>query len=232
MSTQEAESIQSKRGPAVPPYVPYRTMKTFVESLKIAMPSRIDRSVMPSMSGAVQSQLNAALKYLGLVSDKGLPAEALVKLANSEGLERQKALREIVKAGYSFLFVGFDLQRATTRQLEEEFGKVGAGGQTVRKCIAFFMAIAKDADIALSPHIKPFQGTSRSPRSRRTASGVNGSGNPDESGGQPLAEGNVSWSQLLLSKFPSFDPAWPDDVKTKWFDAFEKLMKQGQGGAS
>jgi len=29
----------------------------------------------------------------------------------------------------------------------------------------------------------------------------------------------------LLSKFPTFDPAWPDDVKSKWFNAFDKLMK-------
>ena len=34
----------------------------------------------------------------------------------------------------------------------------------------------------------------------------------------------VSWSQILLSKFPSFNPAWPDDVKIKWFDAFGTLM--------
>jgi hypothetical protein len=35
---------------------------------------------------------------------------------------------------------------------------------------------------------------------------------------------NESWQQLLLSKFPSFDPAWPDDVKTKWFEGFNQLM--------
>ena len=27
-----------------------------------------------------------------------------------------------------------------------------------------------------------------------------------------------------MSKFPQFDPAWPDDVKIKWFDAFKQMM--------
>jgi hypothetical protein len=34
--------------------------------------------------------------------------------------------------------------------------------------------------------------------------------------------------EMLLSKFPQFDPAWPDEVKLKWFDAFDRLLK-GRG---
>jgi hypothetical protein len=36
------------------------------------------------------------------------------------------------------------------------------------------------------------------------------------------------WAERLLSKFPEFDPGWADDVKLKWFDAFDRLMK-GRG---
>jgi len=36
------------------------------------------------------------------------------------------------------------------------------------------------------------------------------------------------WAEMLLAKFPQFDPAWTDDVKLKWFDAFDRLMK-GRG---
>jgi hypothetical protein len=32
----------------------------------------------------------------------------------------------------------------------------------------------------------------------------------------------------LLSKFPDLNPDWPDDIKNKWFDAFDRLMK-GRG---
>jgi hypothetical protein len=34
----------------------------------------------------------------------------------------------------------------------------------------------------------------------------------------------------LLAKFPTLDPAWPDDVKSKWFDAFQQLMERIEGG--
>jgi hypothetical protein len=43
--------------------------------------------------------------------------------------------------------------------------------------------------------------------------------------GWPSRLETIGWPQLLLSKFPTFDPAWPDDVKSKWFNAFDKLMK-------
>jgi hypothetical protein len=36
------------------------------------------------------------------------------------------------------------------------------------------------------------------------------------------------WAEQLLSKFPQFDPTWPDEVKLKWFDGFDRLMK-GRG---
>jgi hypothetical protein len=173
------------------------------------------------------------LRYLGLISEKGLPAETLTKYVTSEGPERQKVLREIVSRGYSFLLTNqhMDLMRATTRQIEEEFIKIGAGGQTVRKCIAFFMGICKEAEIPLSPHLKPFQGSSRVVRMRRTLPANNASeGEYESSEVSQSSDGNMSWAQLLLSKFPSFDPSWPDDVKSKWFEAFDKLMKQGTGG--
>ena len=38
----------------------------------------------------------------------------------------------------------------------------------------------------------------------------------------------AAWAEMLLAKFPEFDPAWTDDVKAKWFDAFDRLMK-GRG---
>ena len=41
----------------VPPYVAYKTLKNFVERYKQGLPSRIDRGLMGSMSGAAQSQV-------------------------------------------------------------------------------------------------------------------------------------------------------------------------------
>jgi hypothetical protein len=224
---QEGAPLSTLAGNPVPPYVPYRTFRNFVDSLKQGIPSRIDRSVMPSMSGALQGQLTATLKYLELVSDAGHPTTALTALVNSEGAERTKTLRTVLFAAYPFLFdrAQFDLTAATPRMMQEQFEHAGAGGGTIAKCINFFLAAAKDADITLSPHITNGR-NNRGPRVRRLARAdvqQNQGGMPDGSNSNNV--GDLSWSQLLLSKFPSFDPAWPDEVKAKWFDGFHRLMR-------
>jgi hypothetical protein len=35
-----------------------------------------------------------------------------------------------------------------------------------------------------------------------------------------------SWHGALLDKFPNFDPAWPDEIKLKWFSAFDEMLKK------
>ena len=39
----------------------------------------------------------------------------------------------------------------------------------------------------------------------------------------------TSLDKLLIDKFPGFDPEWPDDVKLKWFAAFDELLKRTGG---
>jgi hypothetical protein len=36
----------------------------------------------------------------------------------------------------------------------------------------------------------------------------------------------MSWDKMLLAKFPTFDPTWTDEVKLKWFEAFDKLLER------
>lgn len=218
-------------GPTVvPPYVPYRSFRNFVDSLKQGIPARIDRSVMSSMSGALQSQLTTTLRYLGLIKPTGQPTEALVKLVNSEGPERAKAMREIVTTSYPFLLESFDLKSATPRMVEEQFAEMGASGGTLNKCMLFFLAAAKDAEIEVSPHLKNSRGPriqrsrTRNGRTIEIAASAEDSGIPINGGDG----GEMTWEQMLLSKFPSFDPAWPDEVKVKWFDGFHRLMRQGK----
>jgi hypothetical protein len=227
MSESEAKTISftSSASVPVPPYVPYRSFRNFIESLKQGIPARIDRSVMASMSGALQSQLTACLRYLELITSASHPTPVLPRLVNSEGPEHAKVLRDIITKSYPFLFTHFDIKTATPRMLEEQFANAGASGGTIDKCVNFFLAAAKEAGVELSPHLKSNrQRIQRRPRGPRDPSVpiANGS-DVDESAGSGQM---VTWAQMLLSKFPSFDPSWPDDVKTKWFDAFDKLMKQ------
>lgn len=226
---QETEE-QSATTKAVPAYVPYRSFRNFIDGLKQGIPSRIDRSVMASMSGALQSQLTAALRFLGLISPNGLPGEFLPKLVNSEGPERVRVLRDILHASYPFLFRGFDLKTATPRMVEEQFSAAGASGGTIAKCLSFFMAAAKEAEIPVSPHLKNARGTRTTRPGRRTNREASAQANGGNGLSAPVTTdaSSMTWQQLLLSKFPSFDPAWPDDVKSKWFSAFDQLMKHGE----
>ena len=118
---------ESKEPKNVPPYLPYKTFKSFLEGLRVAMPARIDRSIMGSMSGGAQTLLIAALKYLSLTTPQDAPTEKLTRLVNSEGQEWQKVFKDILTSGYGFIFKdGLDLMRATPRQLDEQFETTGA----------------------------------------------------------------------------------------------------------
>ena len=223
---------KQERQPA-PPYIAYKTFKNFLASLKIAIPSRIDRSVMTSYAGGVQAQITHVLRYFNLIDKDGHPTDKLAPLVHSEGAEHQKILREMAHAGYPMLFKPpFDLEKATTAQLAEQFSKM-ATGETLRKCITFLLPLLKEAGINVSPHIKgaPKRNGNSKPRKAKapapaadTGAGVTPPAPP------PAAPPVMGWSELLLSKFPSFDPSWPDDVKARWFDSFEKLMQSGQAG--
>jgi hypothetical protein len=208
----------------VPPYVPYKTLKTFLERFKQGTPGRIDKGLMGSMSGAIQSRLTTALRYLGLISENGIPSEAMKRLVKAEGDERKKAWRETLVASYPFVFHdGFDFGTATLSLLKEKFEQdTGATGETINMCIAFLKEAATDAGIPVSPYLKEPR-TKGASKPRRTANGTEESA---RDAGESTGGDGKSWGALLLDKFPTFDPAWPDEVKAKWFDAFEKLMNR------
>ena len=117
---------------------------------------------------------------------------------------------------------------ATPRMLEQVFVAAGAQGDTVRKCIAFFLSYAKANGVQMSPHLKAPRTRTTGRRKRGTtesttavdAAATNGNGSHD-----------LTWQQMMLTKFPPFDPEWTDDVKAKWFDGFQRLMKMGEEGA-
>lgn len=223
------------QGPT-PPYVAYKTFKNFVRGLTQGVPSRIDKSVMSSLAGGTQSQILHALKYLNLITATGTPNEALYKLAGTDEAIFKKTLYDTLIAQYPFLSMNtINLATATMHQLEETFGRF-ATGDTVRKCLTFFIPAAKDAGITLSPYIKEFGKHTRNskPKKQRAAGAGKGKSPQDETEEKitPPAAVTQSWQEMMLAKFPSFDPAWPDDVKAKWFESFEKLMQQGKGNSS
>jgi len=220
----------------LPPYVSYRTFHNFIEGLRQQMPARIDRSYWSStLSGSTGTQLMAALRFLGLMDANGRPAEQLKSLVAARGEHRAEVLKEIATDAFDFVFRGsLDPQNATYAQLEEVFYETfQCTGEVARKCIKFFIALSGDAGVPLSPFItkktKPVyahsvSGTGRI-KKRSGMAAVRNSQIPNDT--KRITEQNT-WNEMLLTKLPSFDPDWSDEVKLKWFAAFDELLKRNQ----
>jgi hypothetical protein len=216
-----------------PPYVSYRSFLTLLEDLQRGLPSRIDRSYWgDKFSGSTGTQLMSALRFLNLIDSNGLPTMQLKDLASARGTHRSEILRKISQESFSFLMSNsFESEKATYAQLEEVFNDIYQVDRDVaRKCIKFFIELANDAGIPLSPFITKKSKTSRpSPVvekvPKRTGIRTNQTVIIPQSA--ELIPHPTSWKELLLTKFPSFDPTWPNDVQLKWFEAFDELLKRG-----
>jgi hypothetical protein len=217
----------------LPPYISYRTFRNFLEGLQQGIPSRIDRSYWGDrFSGSTGTQLLSGLRFLGLIDNSSTPTNQLKQLVNAQGKRRVEILRQISSDAFVFLLGStFNPQQATYAQLEEVFHNMyQITDDVTRKCIKFFIGMATDAEIPLSPFILRKSRTIRLSSgtkkvSKRTGNRTNQNSLVPQN--IPVVPQNSSWTEMLLMKFPSFDPAWPTEVKLKWFEDFDQLLKRG-----
>jgi hypothetical protein len=221
-----AKDNQRKR---LPPYVSYRTFYNFIDRLQQGIPSRIDRSYWSErLSGSNGTQLMSALRFLGLIDTSATPTSLCRQLVSARGPQRTEVLRQITSEAYSSLLQGsIDSQTATYSQLEEAFHNTFELTESVRrKCIKFFVMLASDAGIPLSPFIMKRvrsmrSGTGTKPVIRRTVPKMKRNHQVPPNLEEVPVE--MSWDKMLLAKFPTFDPSWSDGVKLGWLQAFEGL---------
>jgi hypothetical protein len=216
-----------------PPYVSYRSFLTLLEELQRGMPARIDRSYWgDKFSGSTGTQLMSALRFLNLVDSNGVPTVQLKELTGSRGAVKAGILKKISQESFTFLMSNtFEPEKATYAQLEEVFKEVYQVDRDVaRKCIKFFTEITGEAGIELSPFItkkskttRPVQIQEKIPKKIGTRTNQNAI-IPQQ---VEIIPHSMSWKELLLTKFPNFDPTWPNDVQLKWFEAFDELLKRG-----
>jgi hypothetical protein len=216
----------------LPPYVSYRTFRNFLDGLQQGIPARIDRSYWGDRwSGSTGSQLVAALRFLGLVDSNGVPTNRLKQLVSARDTQRTEILRQMATEAFAFLLRGsLDSQTATYAQTEELLHNTYQVTPDVsRKCIKFFVGLASDAAIPLSPFIikKSRVMTTSTGTKRISPKGVTRT-KMDSIVPQTDPKMPDQWSldKILLSKFPTFDPSWTDEVKIKWFDAFDTLLRR------
>src|SRR5438093_7996494 len=214
----------------IPPYVPWKTFRNFLEWLRAKMPNRVDRSVLGSMSGATQAQLLGALRFLGLITENGTPTQKLRDLIRAEGQSWKDQFGDVLREAYLDVVRDVDLDSGPYRQLAEAFDATGAQGETLRKSIAFYLLALKEAGAEVSPHF--------SVRGVRATSARRRKGSRSPSSQRPSDDDEVelpppvyrSRFEILVEKFPSFDPAWPAEVQSKWFDAFARLQNLDPDG--
>jgi hypothetical protein len=221
-------------GKIAPAYVPWRTFMNFINGLRETdVPSQINRSVMTNLSYSAQAQLLSGLRYLGLINTDGKPLANLSRFVGATEATQKEIIKAIITERYGFVFNALDLSRASSEELEKQFRAEGIGGSTVVRATSFFLGAAEAAGIQLSAHLKKKTSVAPATRRQRVAKRKvrNGANGQDET--PPPAAVPTDMMGKLLEKFPQFDPNWPDPIKTKWFEGFDRLMvsaakKEGQ----
>ena len=218
---------------SLPPYVSYRTFRNFADGLQLGIPSRIDRSYWGDRySGSTGTQLMTALRFLGLIDSDGIPQTRLRQLVSAKGAQRSEVLKQIAYSAFDFLSDrSLDPEVATYAQLEKAFyNSYQVTGDVTRKCIKFLISLESDAGVPLSAFIM------KKSRNIRTTGGSKKhtkkmddrtNRNSTISPASGLIPSENTWYEMVLVKFPTFDPVWPDDVKLKWFEAFATLLNRG-----
>jgi hypothetical protein len=229
----------------LPPYVSYRTFYNFIERMhQQGTPQRIDRSYWSSiLSGSTGPQLMAAMRFLNLVDANGKPTEQLKFLVPSEGEQRAQLMRNVTTEAFNFVLKSnLDLNSATYAQLEECFADTFSLTNDVgRKCVKFFIAMAIDAGMPISPHItkhtRPGHNGSGSKTSAKKAVTKTGQNStipqavkvPQDKIIPHITEELPENSTILvklIDKFPNFDPSWNDELKMKWIATFDVLFNK------
>jgi hypothetical protein len=219
----------------VPPYVAYKTLNNFLERFKQGLPGRIDRGLMGSMSGAAQSQVTTALRYLGMITEANHPTPIMKRYVTGQDEERQTALLEMLMKAYPFIFEGgFDLKTATASMLREAFAaNTTATGETLGRCIAFLKDAALDAGVIVSPFI--LQKKTRNPGAKKRAVTSREDKPSERSSREPLAAHSASppssfpaQASLLLSglfqRLPKPGTVWSHDERERWVQTLNNVL--------
>ena len=219
----------------LPAYLSYSSWLKLLEGLEKYLPPRFDGSYWDGLkfSGTTRFTARSTFIFLGLMDSNGKPTDKLQQLVDSTGDERRIQLKGIIEQAYRPVIGDLDLDRATAGQLEELFRSAGAKGNVGEKSISFFLALAKDAGIALSPPLEAKTRGRRMPRTTVTrARHKRRKDEKTEEQQQPPSGlvGGISWTglleELLLEEFPGFDASWSDDTKIKWL--FRELKKKAR----
>lgn len=206
------------KGPR-PPYVTYATWTRVLDDVKVRKPTLLDLSYFRDLglSDSTGVTVRAALYFLGLVEGDGMPTERFAELVSAEGDARRGVVRELIEDGYAPIVGDIDLEHATMGHLLDCFKRAGAEGNVGHKCVTFFLALAKDAGMVLSPNLLTKSRVGAPQRRDIGGIGVSRGGSGVQRSRSARRSVGVGAGHLA-GKLPAFDPGWPKEVRDEWLE--------------
>lgn len=213
------------------PYISPVTFMSSVELLK-PMPPKIDKSVFGSQAGGIQARIIATFHFLKLIDDQGVPQQLLRDLAGTPKDSRAPLIGTMLQGAYPFLSdPAFDLSATSTHGLEERFKDLNVSGSTLRKAMAFFASLAKDAGLTVSPHVKATNaGASTSSggggkrRGKRGNGGGGGEVPPPKTPDAPVVSTEQDFWLKALERLPVFDPSMETASAERYVKVLETIV--------
>jgi hypothetical protein len=166
--------------PLTPAYASPKSLTTFFNDRRKGSDTDVvDKGLMTNFSGSTQLELMAALKFLRMIDDKGVPQPIYKQYVRATDEERKGLWGDIVRNAYPFIFnaPGFDIERATSLTVAERFRQQNISGSTLSRAVSFFLAACKEADIKVADNIKP---PPMAPSGKSRPAVVGAEGNPTE----------------------------------------------------
>lgn len=187
------------------PYAPISALREFFDRMRdVSVPQRVDRRFIQKLNVASNNEwaLLSALKFLGIVDQRGAPTHAYRLLQTTDQFE--ETLRHLVETAYRPLFESGGT-RMTTEDLENYFRIMSSASQA-KNAARFFREVCALAGVEAVD--SPWRGADRrqAPRALVPPAIVPEAPSTEPAGGD--ADLLLSAKAKLLEKLPAPRPEW------------------------
>ncbi len=171
-------------------------------------------------------RVQRSLYFLGLIDEEGNLTEGATRLRKAASGEYAEALAEIIRDKYAPIIEMYDPATATGLDLNNAFRQYEPAGQK-DNMIRLYTALCQEAGLMPTTEkkrgrplgSKASDGSAKLQKNREQAR-TNGTTHQNH---PPPAPSIVN---LLVSKFPDFNPEWESAVQERWFQAFSRLQEE------
>lgn len=152
--TEVGQQVADAPAHATAPYMSYKGFKNYLTKFSEpgGLPARFDVSYFNNASGSLVAQVRGTFQYFGLMDEDRAPTDLLKTIVHADEAEQREYIKMLFEEHYADA-LALD-KNATSGQLAEVFRARGLNGATVTKAITFFLGMAEDVGVEVSPHFK------------------------------------------------------------------------------